>query len=237
MPQRESAGASPGHGALFPTHSVTPQALLETRTLCLGTSLWLQGMCFGCGPSFVIGLASAASAPAQGQGCQCQLLPSPPRLQMAPPASGSSPSDGPLLPLVLLNHLYSITFSRRYSVTTRSLAHPATLLAFPIPELGSRRYSISNIVLSYKPQTKVVKSSKCIPMHSHNAIFYQTEGDFNSCPISIHGASPSPAILGVARVWLIAFVLHQSAISWDGFCRLKIETFLLAAADVSLGNH
>lgn len=164
-----------------------PQALLETRTLCLGTALWLQGLCFGCGPSFVIGLASAASAPARGP-----AAPPPPGLQMSPPAPGSSPSDGPLLPPVLPNCLWSTTFSRCYSITIRSLARPASLLPFPISELGSRMYSISKIVLSYKPQKKVVKSSKCIPMHSNNAIFYQTEGDFNSPPISIHGASPFP---------------------------------------------
>lgn len=74
-------------------------------------------------------------------------------------------------------------------------------------------------------------------MHSNNAIFYQTVGDFNLPPVSFRSASPSLAIPDIARVWLIAFVLRQSAISWDGFCRLKIETFLLAADDVSLGNH
>lgn len=166
MPQRESAGASPGYRALFPARSVPPRALPETRTWCLGTAVWLQGLCFGCGPSFVIGLASAASAPAQGWGCRCQMLPPPPPgLQMAPPAPGSSPSDGSLLPPVLTNCLYSTTYSRCYSVTTHSLAHPTTLLAFPIAELGSRRCSMSNIVLSYEPQKKkVVKSSKLIPI-------------------------------------------------------------------------
>lgn len=192
MPQRESAGASPGCVALFPARSVPRQALLETRTWYLGTVLWLQGLRFGCGPSLVIGLASATSAPTRGWGCRCQLLPPSPGLQMARPAPGSSPSDGPLLPPVLPHRLYSTTYSRHYSVTTCSLAHPATLFAFPIQELGSRRYSGSNIVLSYKPQRKVVKSSKCIPMHSDNAIFYQTVGHFNSPPISIHGASPLP---------------------------------------------
>lgn len=59
----------------FPTLSAPPQALLEMRTWCFGTALWLQGLYFGCGPSFVIGLARAASASAWGWSCLCQLLP------------------------------------------------------------------------------------------------------------------------------------------------------------------
>jgi len=146
MPHSENAGASPGRGALFPARSVPLQARLETRTWRLGTALWLQGLRFGCGPSFVIGLASAASAPARGR---CQLLPPLPGLQMAPPAPGSSPSHRPLLPPVLPNHLYSTPFSTRCPVTTRS-----TLCTFPIPELGGKKYSRNRIILSYKPQRK-----------------------------------------------------------------------------------
>lgn len=154
MPQRESAKVSPGRGPLIPVHSVLPQALLEMRTWFLGTALWLQCLRFGCRPSFIIGLASIASAPARGQGCQCQLLPLPPGLQMAPPVLNSSSSNSFLLPPILLNHLHSTTLRRRYSGTTHCSAHPATLLAFPIRDLGSKRYSVSNTVLRYMPQEK-----------------------------------------------------------------------------------
>lgn len=140
------------------------------RTWCLGTALWLQGFHFGCGPSFVIGLASAASACAWGWSCQCQLLPLP-GLQIAPATPrGTSAFDSPLFHPVLWYNIHRTTFSRHYAVTTHSLVHPDILLASPIPEPGSRRYSVSNIMLNYKPQKKR-KSNKCIPMHSNNAIF------------------------------------------------------------------
>lgn len=44
----------------FPPSPSLPLPLLETRTWCPGTAAWLQGSCFGCRPSSVIGLASAA---------------------------------------------------------------------------------------------------------------------------------------------------------------------------------
>lgn len=90
-----------------------------------------------------------------GEGCLCFCLglglpepaaPPPPRLQIVPPAPGTSPSDRPIFHSVLCNHLHSTTFSRHYAVTTHSLAHPNTLLTSPIPEPGSRRYSMSNIM-------------------------------------------------------------------------------------------
>lgn len=167
MLQKESE--SPQGMGHFPTLSVPPQALLEMRTWCLGMALWLQGLHFGCGPSFVIGLARAASASAWGWGCRCQLLPLHPDCRLPHQHPVPHP-DSPLFHPVLCNHLHRTTFSRHYAVTTHSLAHPDTLLASPIPEPGSRRYSMSNIMLSYKPQKKK-KSNKCLPMHFNNAIF------------------------------------------------------------------
>lgn len=200
MPQRESAKVFPGHKPLIPAHSVLLQALLDMKTWFLGTALWLQCLHFGCRPSFIIGLASVASAPAWGQGCQWQLLPLPPGLQMAPPVLNSSSSNSSFLPPILPNHLYCTTFRRCYSGTTRSSAHPATLLAFPILDLGSKRYSMSNTVLRYMPhEKKVVKSSKCIPTHSSNAVFSQTEGDFNLPPRSVSLPGHPRLCMGLAN--------------------------------------
>lgn len=87
-----------------------------------------------------------------GEGCLCFCLglelpvpaaPPPPRLQIAPPAPGTSPADSPFFHPVLCNHLHRTTVSRHYAFTTHSLAHPGTLLTSPIPEPGSRRYSMS----------------------------------------------------------------------------------------------
>lgn len=166
---RKESESPPRHGALphslcFPTSPPRDEDLVSWHgPLAAGHPFWLWTI-----------FCNWA-----GEGCLCFCLglelpvpaaPPPPGLQIVPPAPSTSPSDCPLFHPVLCNHLHSTAFSRHYAVTTHSLAHPDTLLASPIPEPGSRRYSMSNIMLSYKPQKKK-KSNKCIPMHSNNAIF------------------------------------------------------------------
>lgn len=126
MPQRESARNLPEHKALF-LHLLCSSLSLPTDEdlvswhgpLAAGLAFWLQttfcnwaGECCLC------------------SGCWCQLSPpSPPQpgLQMALPAPSSLSSDSPLLPPVLLKHLYSTPLSRCYSLANHSLAHPTNL--------------------------------------------------------------------------------------------------------------
>lgn len=179
-----------GAGCSSPSPS-PPPPLLETRTRCPGTAAWLQGLCFGCGLSSVIGLASTAllllGARAAGASCS-------PRYRWPYRHPAARPPTVP---------------------SCRLSCHPPLL---PHLRAGKQEVLLEQCWLSYKAQKKVVKRSKSNPVHSDTAIFL-SERVFNSPPFSIRGAFPSLAILGVARVWLITFALGSRAMPWDGFCK------------------
>lgn len=72
---------------------------------------------------------------------------------------------------------------------------PPTALSFVCPATSSTAILFAFQFRCIKLQgreKKAVKRSRCIPMHSNNAIFYQTVGGFNSPFLAIHSVFPPP---------------------------------------------
>lgn len=201
MLQKESE--SPQGTGHFLTLSVPSQALLEMRTCCLGTALWLQGLHFGCRPSFVIGLAKAASVSAWGWGCQSQLLPLHSGCRLPHQHLAPHPLIGPSFTLSCAT-IFTVLLLADIMQSRPTLWHtltPPSPLPFQSQETGGL-YEQYHVKLQ---ATEEKKSNKCIPMHSNNAVvwvfFYQAEGDFNSSPIN---ASLSQALHGYGLLHLFS---------------------------------